>query len=182
MTESIHDFTAKLRQPSLREHLTTYVRWRKDLARARAQGAGDPAPPDQAPISINLDLTTACNYRCDHCIDWDILNSRFKHEEQELRESMRVMAERGMRSVILIGGGEPTVHPRFVDFVAYLKELELQVAVKARVRAGRAEITPSSALSEGFSPLSARSRRFSSSQAWVWASASLTVSSPNTCG
>ncbi len=85
--------------------------------------------PDLVPLSINLDLTTACNYACDHCIDWDILNKPFKHEDQELWDSMREMAERGMRSVILIGGGEPTLYPKFKEFVAFLKELKLQVAV-----------------------------------------------------
>ena len=129
MTESIHDFTAKLRQPSLREHLTAYVRWRKDLARARAHGQPDPAPPDRAPISINLDLTTACNYRCDHCIDWDILNTKHRHDEETLRSSICTMVERGLRSVILIGGGEPTIYPGFSDFVRFLKDLELQIAI-----------------------------------------------------
>ena len=42
---------------------------------------------------------------------------------------MRLMTERGLRSVILIGGGEPTLYPDFADFVAYLKELGLQVAI-----------------------------------------------------
>jgi hypothetical protein len=129
VTESIHDFTAKLRQPSLREHLTAYVRWRKDLARARAHGQPDPAPPDRAPISINLDLTTACNYRCDHCIDWDILNTKHRHDEETLRSSICTMVERGLRSVILIGGGEPTIYPGFSDFVRFLKDLELQIAI-----------------------------------------------------
>jgi organic radical activating enzyme len=129
VTEAIHDFTAKLRQPSLREHLASYVRWRKELARARAEGAADPAPPPIAPISINLDLTTACNYRCDHCIDWDILNTQHRHDEETLRSSIITMVERGLRSVILIGGGEPTIYPGFSDFVRFLKDLELQVAV-----------------------------------------------------
>jgi len=129
VTEAIHDFTAKLRQPSLREHLASYVRWRKELARARAEGAADPAPPPIAPISINLDLTTACNYRCDHCIDWDILNTKHRHDEETLRSSIITMVERGLRSVILIGGGEPTIYPGFSDFVRFLKDLELQVAV-----------------------------------------------------
>jgi hypothetical protein len=129
VTESIHDFTAKLRQPSLREHLTAYVRWRKDLARARAHGQPDPSPPDRAPISINLDLTTACNYRCDHCIDWDILNTKHRHDEETLRSSIITMVERGLRSVILIGGGEPTIYPGFSDFVRFLKDLDLQIAV-----------------------------------------------------
>lgn len=130
MSHAIHDFTAKLRQPSLLPQVQAYVSWRRALARARADGSPDPAPPaEQVPLSINLDLTTACNYRCDHCIDWDILNSRYKHQEDELVASLEAMASRGMRSVILIGGGEPTVHPRFVDFTRRLKELELQVAV-----------------------------------------------------
>ncbi len=129
MTEAIHDFTAKLRQPSLSEHLSAYVRWRRDLRQARASGRPDPAPPAIAPISINLDLTTACNYRCDHCIDWDILNTKHRHDEETLRSSIITMVERGLRSVILIGGGEPTIYPGFSDFVRFLKDLELQIAV-----------------------------------------------------
>ncbi len=130
MSHSIHDFSAKLRQPALLPALRAYVEWRRALRDARSRGEPDPAPPARlAPLSINLDLTTACNYRCTHCIDWDILNSRWKHDERVLRDSLEVMARRGMRSVILIGGGEPTVHPRFAEFVAWLKELELQVAI-----------------------------------------------------
>jgi organic radical activating enzyme len=106
-----------------------YVRWRRALAHARALGAEEPAPPDRAPISINLDLTTACNYRCDHCIDWDILNTKHRHDEETLRSALCTMVERGLRSVILIGGGEPTIYPGFSDFVRFLKDLELQVAV-----------------------------------------------------
>ena len=82
MTDAIHDFTAKLRQPSVRSHLESYVRWRKELKRARAEGRCDPEPPGVSPISINLDLTTACNFRCDHCIDWDILNTKHRHDER----------------------------------------------------------------------------------------------------
>jgi hypothetical protein len=129
VTHAIHDFSGKLRQPSIAPSVASYVRWRRALQQARAAGAPDPEPPASAPISINLDLTTACNYRCTHCIDWDILNTAHKHREQELRESIAWMAQRGLRSVILIGGGEPTLYPKFADFVRFLKELRLQVAV-----------------------------------------------------
>jgi pyruvate-formate lyase-activating enzyme len=129
VTHAIHDFTAKLRQPAIAPQVEEYVRWRRALSQARADGRPPPEPPELAPISINLDLTVACNYACTHCIDWDILNTRHKHDEAELRDSMRLMAERGMRSVILIGGGEPTLYPRFADFVAYLKELGQQVSI-----------------------------------------------------
>ncbi|RKY19571.1 MAG: hypothetical protein DRQ55_10290 [Planctomycetota bacterium] len=130
MSHSIHDFSGKLRQPSLLASVQTYVNWQRELRAARKAGRPDPAPPaEQAPLSINLDLTTACNYRCDHCIDWDILNSKHKHDEEELLASLTEMAQRGMRSVIMIGGGEPTVHPRFVDVTTRLKQLDQQVAV-----------------------------------------------------
>jgi wyosine [tRNA(Phe)-imidazoG37] synthetase (radical SAM superfamily) len=126
---AIHDFTAKLRQPAVADHVRNYVEWRRAVARARAAGEPEPEAPDLAPISINLDLTTACNYRCTHCIDWDILNTAHKHREEQLRASIELMAERGLRSVILIGGGEPTLYPNFAEFVEFLKGLELQVSI-----------------------------------------------------
>lgn len=134
---AIHDFTAKLRQPSMAAQLEAYVAWRRALEQARGRGEPDPPPPALAPLSINLDLTTACNYRCTHCIDWDMLNTRHKYREQELRDSLRLMQERGLRSVILIGGGEPTLYARFAEFVGYLKELGLQVAIVSNGSRGR---------------------------------------------
>jgi pyruvate-formate lyase-activating enzyme len=125
-----HDFSAKLTQPSVLPRVVQYAQWQRALRASAELGQPPPTPPDAAPISINLDLTTACNYRCDHCIDWNILNSGVKHHEEELRSSLREMAGRGMRSVILIGGGEPTVYPRFAEMVRYLKQdLRQQVAV-----------------------------------------------------
>jgi len=129
VTHAIHDFTGKLRQPSLASHVERYVAWRRELRAARSNGQPDPTPPALAPASINLDLTTACNYRCPHCIDWDILNTAHKHKEAELRDSIEWMAANGLRSVILIGGGEPTLYPRFPEFVQFLKTLGLQVAI-----------------------------------------------------
>ena len=125
-----HDFRSKLLQPSVLPRVIDYVEWQVAAQQASAEGNEPPLPPATAPLSINLDLTTACNYRCDHCIDWDILNSGVKHKEDELRDSLHNLAERGMRSVILIGGGEPTVYPRFADIVRFLKQdLKQQVAV-----------------------------------------------------
>ncbi len=61
---SIHDFGAKLVQPGAREALEHYVRWQVALRGAADANAAELDPdkvPDFAPISINLDLTTACN-------------------------------------------------------------------------------------------------------------------------
>lgn len=125
----IHDFAAKLQRPGLREPLLAYVQWRRAVRAARVAGETPPPAPDLAPLSINLDLSTACNYACGHCIDWDALNLPDKHDREELFASLRSMAERGLRSVILIGGGEPTLHRDFGEVVRFLKSLNLQVAV-----------------------------------------------------
>jgi wyosine [tRNA(Phe)-imidazoG37] synthetase (radical SAM superfamily) len=128
-THRYHDFRGKLTQAGVWPQVEAYLRWQHAVRAAAAASTPAPPPPDFAPVSINLDLTTACNYRCDHCIDWDILNSGVQHREEVLRDSLREMAARGLRSVILIGGGEPTVYPKFADMVRYLKDLRLAVAV-----------------------------------------------------
>lgn len=128
----VHDFGAKLRQPSLIARLKEYVRWQAAL-RGRPLPPGeafDPARgPDRAPVSINLDLTTACNYLCDHCVDYDILNTGIRYDDGKLKDSLDLMVRKGLRSVILIGGGEPTVYPRFEEIVGFLKERGVSVAV-----------------------------------------------------
>jgi hypothetical protein len=44
-------------------------------------------------------------------------------------DSLRNLARRGLKSVILIGGGEPTVYPKFTDVVRLLKDLKVQVSI-----------------------------------------------------
>ena len=126
---SIHDFTEKLRQPALSSAVLDYVAWRQAVGKAQAKGEDPPEMPGLGPFSINLDLTTACNYACGHCIDWDSLNMPVRHDSQELLNTLATMHERGLRSVILIGGGEPTLFPGFVEVVGFLKERDIQVAI-----------------------------------------------------
>jgi pyruvate-formate lyase-activating enzyme len=130
LVEPVHDFARKLRQDGARARLLDYVGWRREVGRAAAEGRSPPpAPPTLVPVSLNLDLTTACNYLCDHCIDFDTLNSGVSHRDEALRASLRTLAGGGLRSVILIGGGEPTLYPGFAPMVAHLKDLGLEVAV-----------------------------------------------------
>ncbi|MDP3661499.1 MAG: radical SAM protein [bacterium] len=124
-----HNFLNKLRHPSVFPHLKEYIEWRRELVYARAHGLPEPLPPRLLPLSINLDLTTACNYYCGHCVDLDVLNSGKNFVTEELFSSLGYLADNGLRSVILIGGGEPTVHPKFREVVRFLKSRGLQVAV-----------------------------------------------------
>jgi len=129
---AMHDFAAKLRQPSLLARLQGYVRWQ---ARVRAaQAAGQPVADlmrelDDVPISINLDLTTACNYACDHCVDFEILNTGARYDHEKLLSSLELLARRGLKSVIVIGGGEPTTYPKFEEAMIRMKDLGLKLGL-----------------------------------------------------
>jgi len=109
-----------------------YINWQK---KARIEGIKETAFKDLPelcmPVSINLDLATACNFRCGHCIDNDILNNKIKHNHKKLITSLRHMINHGLKSVILIGGGEPTLYPKFSSIVNFLKENDLQVAISS---------------------------------------------------
>ncbi len=128
----IHDFAAKLCQPSVIHHLREYVRWSVAWRRERESGRTVDdilQGPDHAPLSINLDVTTACNYRCDHCVDMDILNTGIRYDHDKLKDSLVELHKRGLRSVIVIGGGEPTVYPGFEDLIRHMKGLGLKVGI-----------------------------------------------------
>jgi organic radical activating enzyme len=129
---AMHDFAAKLCQPSLLARLKGYVRWQADVR--RAQAAGQPIADlmrelQDVPISINLDLTTACNYACDHCVDFEILNTGVRYDHEKLLASLEQLAARGLKSVIVIGGGEPTTYPKFEEAMIRMKDLGLKLGL-----------------------------------------------------
>lgn len=123
---AVHDFASKFLQPSLFPRLKEYVEWQANI---RANEKNISKIPDRAPISINLDLTTGCNFACDHCVDWDILNQPIKFNHDNLLSSLDNMYNHGLKSVILIGGGEPTLYSKFEEVASFLKERDIHVAV-----------------------------------------------------
>jgi wyosine [tRNA(Phe)-imidazoG37] synthetase (radical SAM superfamily) len=129
----LHDFMAKLRQPGVFERLRGYVRWQSEWRHGYAQGMtleeALKTAPEDGPLSINLDITTACNYRCDHCVDLDILNTGIRFDHDKLCDSLTELARRGLRSVIVIGGGEPTAYAKFEDIIRHLKTLDQHVGI-----------------------------------------------------
>lgn len=117
-----HDFCSKLRQASVIERLRAYIDWQRS-------GAGSECVPGFGPLSINLDLTSACNFACPHCVDSGIINTGESIDFSVIRSSLETLTRRGLLSVILIGGGEPTLHRDFEDVVRLSKQLGLQVGI-----------------------------------------------------
>src|SRR3989338_6687819 len=124
-THRIHNFINKILQPHMFENLLAYVNWRVEVNNGNPKAL----PPAFGPVSINLDITTACNHYCHHCIDLDLLNNGRKMDMESTQILVNKLIEHGLKSVIVIGGGEPTVHPQFPEIVAFLKSKGLQVGI-----------------------------------------------------
>lgn len=118
VNENYDDFSLKLRQYSSIGTLRKYILWQR--------GGNDFS---EAPLSINLDITSACNFACPHCVDKKVLNTGDAFVLDELCIAINVLSRKGLKSVLLIGGGEPLLHPDFEAIVLYIKRHGLQLGI-----------------------------------------------------
>jgi MoaA/NifB/PqqE/SkfB family radical SAM enzyme len=63
-----------------------------------------------APFVVEFDPTTNCNLACPDCISGSLLNQG-QIDRIRVKTLVREMIDAGVRAVILIGGGEPMMHP-----------------------------------------------------------------------
>src|SRR3972149_2528634 len=95
LKEREHDFSSKLRQDATLPRLKDYVQWQR--------GFGGSAPerglPMFSPVSINLDLTSACNFACPFCVDSKLINAGKSLSLAEAKETIDTLHSRGLLSV-----------------------------------------------------------------------------------
>jgi len=125
LTEREHDFTSKLRQNATLQRLKDYIQWQ----RKRDTGVPDRGLPVFSPVSINLDLTSACNFSCPFCVDSKLINAGKSLPLEEVKKTINTLHSHGLLSVILIGGGEPTLHKDFGEIVRHIKSKKLQMGI-----------------------------------------------------
>jgi wyosine [tRNA(Phe)-imidazoG37] synthetase (radical SAM superfamily) len=125
LKEREHDFSSKLRQKDTFQRLKDYIQWQRNCN----TGAPDQKLPISSPISINLDLTSACNFSCAFCVDSKLINAGKSFALEEVKKTIDTLHSHGLLSVILIGGGEPTLHKDFGEIVRYIKSKKLQVGI-----------------------------------------------------
>lgn len=118
-----HNFTAKLRQESVVKTLKKYIVWQ------RKSRFDSPPPPATGPVSINLDLTSTCNFTCPFCVDSSIINTGRHLKLEDIKKTIGFLRIKGLRSVILLGGGEPTLHRDFTEVVRYIKDKGLEIGI-----------------------------------------------------
>ncbi len=71
--------------------------------------------------TVNLELTTHCNKRCPDCATGIGINRILQHHPWEYFEEAAKWLK-GIQRVHLTGG-EPTLHPRFAEFIPRFREL-----------------------------------------------------------
>jgi MoaA/NifB/PqqE/SkfB family radical SAM enzyme len=125
LKEREHDFGSKLRQDATLRRLKDYIQWQRRCG-GDTSGRGLPIV---SPISINLDLTSACNFSCPFCVDSKLINAGKSLTLGEVKKTIDTLHACGLLSVILIGGGEPTLHNDFGEVVRYIKSKRLQIGI-----------------------------------------------------
>jgi wyosine [tRNA(Phe)-imidazoG37] synthetase (radical SAM superfamily) len=125
LREREHDFSAKLRQEATLPRLKDYIHWQR---RCRTDSL-ERGLPIFSPISINLDLTSACNFSCPFCVDSKLVNAGKSLTLTEAKRTVDTLSSHGLLSVILIGGGEPTLHRDFEEIVRYIQGKKLQIGI-----------------------------------------------------
>ena len=124
------DFVLKLKQKSTIEPLKNYILWQRMVRNNKKNGnTENTCNLLIGPVSINIDITVNCNFSCSHCVDSKILNTGDRFTLDELFSIIKVLSSNGLKSIILIGGGEPVLHPQFESIVRFIKSLRLQLAI-----------------------------------------------------
>lgn len=95
--------------------------WRERLNEFYAAAEhGWPAVPP-APVTLDVEPTNGCNLRCPWCFPQDFRRLAPGHMATDrLLEIPAFAKEWGVEAVQVTGGGEPTLHPAFDDFLAAL--------------------------------------------------------------
>ncbi len=74
-------------------------------------------------LAIRLETNKSCNLRCRYCYAESGEDSAEVADLSILKRTISEAKELGIKSVVVIGGGEPTLYPKFRELVAYIDSL-----------------------------------------------------------
>lgn len=95
MSQNALNLVSKLNQQSVQERIFSFD-WSKESS--------------PSPFVVEFDPTTNCNLACPDCISGSLLNQGMIERDRILTLTQE-MIDAGVKAVVLIGGGEPMMHP-----------------------------------------------------------------------
>ena len=81
-----------------------------------------------APFVVEFDPTSNCNLACPDCISGSLLNQG-QIERDRIKQLTQEMIDAGVKAVILIGGGEPMMHPDIGWVMETLGKAKVQIGI-----------------------------------------------------
>lgn len=85
---------------------------------------------DSRPRVLVVELTTACNYSCLHCFRFAAKDFKVTFMDDSLYERLlEESLKSGVRRLVYTGWGEPTIHPRFLEYIGKAKTLGFEVVI-----------------------------------------------------
>jgi radical SAM protein with 4Fe4S-binding SPASM domain len=96
------------------------------------------------PYLFTLELTTLCNNRCSGCANIEVpLHRQIKQEQHAVfmnnwREIVdKIMTQTQGKAIFRLSGGEPTLHPDFLEIVQYIDTLNVPHALLSTGKWGK---------------------------------------------
>ncbi|MEF8788059.1 MAG: radical SAM protein [Planctomycetota bacterium] len=80
-------------------------------------------------LAIRLETNRSCNLSCRYCYARSGAELGDENDFETLCDVIRQAADLGVKSVVVIGGGEPTLHPRFRDLITFIHSLDIRPMV-----------------------------------------------------
>ena len=79
------------------------------------------------PLHLEIDLTNACNHRCEFCV-WSELLAKDKSTLpfDLVIKVLDNIKDLGTKAITWTGGGEPLLHKRFTDILEHTSKLGIQ--------------------------------------------------------
>ena len=101
----------------------TKVQWHEDRIRAWQRGERI------APITIDMALTQACNFRCKFCYaTMQRQDEHFPITKEVMTRFLDDCAEIGVKAISLVSDGESTINPAYVHTIQYGKSKGIDMA------------------------------------------------------
>jgi len=128
MAQSVFASTIPLKvAPSLRylAAIKSKVAWHRDRLQALFDGT------EPAPVTIDVAMTQACNWRCRYCFGLTQRNEQglIKWKRGVAVKLAKDIFSLGIRGVSIVGDGESTLHESYADFVRALSDLGISVGI-----------------------------------------------------
>ncbi len=81
----------------------------------------------QGLLSLELELSRACNLRCIYCYAESGVPLENELTLTELRSIIDQAADLGARKIIILGGGEPLLYPHIIEIIDHIKSHDMNV-------------------------------------------------------